>query len=223
MLKIDKKIVGYKVLTKDNEIIDSSIDTVDLSNAVKILDVVTENVAYTRHAREEVLSGRTYKIRPQNSTSSYYITINNQTINGVSTPMEIFINSKNIEHFQWMQLATRLISAVFRKGGDIDFIIEELQAIHDPMGGYWGKDRFTGKGKFFKSIINEIGDVVKEHLETGMEIIEIEEAEQVREEVIEDVQGYPESATVCSKCSIKAVVILDGCATCLDCGDSKCG
>lgn len=112
--------------------------------------------------RQSKLSGKTYKIKVNDY--SYYITINNQEIDGVIRPIEIFINSKNIEHFQWVTLVTRLISAIFRKGGDFEFIIDELAAIHDPKGGYWGKDRLTGKAIYYNSIINEIGSVVKEHL-----------------------------------------------------------
>jgi hypothetical protein len=112
--------------------------------------------------RESKLSGKTYKIKVNNY--SYYITINNQEINGVIKPIEIFINSKNIEHFQWVTLVTRLLSAIFRKDGDFTFIIDEFAAIHDPKGGYWGKNRLTGKAIYYNSIINEIGAVIDEHL-----------------------------------------------------------
>jgi len=212
MQKIDKKIVSYKVIDKTKEV-----------------TLPEELPKFVRHEREEVLHGRAYKIKPAGQDDSYYIIINNQIIDGIQRPMEIFINSKNVEHFQWIQLVTRLVSAIFRKGGDYSFIVEEFKAIHDPKGGYWGKDRITGKGIFYSSMLNEIGAVIDEHIRytTGnIEEISIEPMELFHETLVEnlkEVSEFPENAALCAKCSHKSVVILDGCATCLNCGDSKCG
>jgi hypothetical protein len=170
-----------------------------------------------------------------------YVTINDMILNlGTEheqrRPFEIFINSKNMDHFQWIVALTRLMSAVFRKGGDVTFLAEELQAVFDPKGGY-----FKPGGKFMPSIIAEIGAVIEHHLQKIglMEKEELSEQQQLildqkraEAEVLEqkktiaeqDSDGtYPASATLCNKCSTKAVVIMDNCATCLSCGYSKCG
>lgn len=148
MNKIEGKIVGYQVKTKLEP------------QLTKLKEGINENTK-----RENTLSGRTYKIKPSTGEDSYYITINNQVVEGKQHPIEIFINSKNVAHFQWVTVITRMLSAVFRKGGDVHFLVEELSAIYDPIGGYWGKDRVTGKGKQYKSIIHELGDVIEEHLD----------------------------------------------------------
>jgi hypothetical protein len=215
MNKITGKIVGYKVLKPD----EPKLDLTALSKPKGINETIE---------RDDVISGKTYKIRPSNGNDSYYITINNQMIDGIRYPMEMFINSKNVEHFQWIAAITRMISAVFRKGGDIHFIVDELSVIHDPIGGYWGKDRLTGKGKYYKSIIHELGSVVEEHLaklaiKNGL--VKPVTVESIKEEKAtkEDADSYPPNATSCKLCQHRAVVTLDGCATCLNCGDSKCG
>ena len=141
-----------------------------------------------------------------------------------------------MDHFQWIVALTRLMSAVFRKGGDVTFLAEELQAVFDPKGGY-----FKPGGKFMPSIIAEIGAVIEHHLQKIglMEKEELSEQQQLildqkRAEVeIEAARRavavagsdgeYPASATLCNKCHTKAVVIMDNCATCLSCGYSKCG
>jgi hypothetical protein len=138
MNKIDKSIIGYKVkLSKPSSI-----------------NEFTE--------RSEVLHGYTYKFKP--TEHAYYITINNIVIDGKEHPFEVFINSKDMANFEHISAITRLISAIFRKGGDINFVIEELQAICNPVGGYWGKDREgTSKKKFYNSFYNEIGSILAEH------------------------------------------------------------
>lgn len=260
MNKITSKIISYKVLTKDKEEMDVPLEnTASIAPDSKIIGINSEKVAVNpirdKIKRESTLQGSTYKIHPANGTDSYYITINNQLVDNILHPIEIFINSKNVEHFQWVTSITRMISAVFRKGGEYDFIVDELSAIHDPIGGYWGKDRITGKGKFYKSLVHEIGDVIAEHLayikETNLKASYIvEEHTYVEREVLERreelfnnkikqpekstitldtlyieeaVSAFPANATMCKKCSYKSVVILDGCPTCLQCGDSKCG
>ena len=167
MQMITQKIIGYKVKHIDGEGILLPEDINNLPSTSTITEVILEEVPpkgiHEKVKREDTLTGKTYKIRP-GSGESYYITINNQSINEILYPMEIFINSKDVKHFQWVASITRMISAVFRKGGSIEFIVDELSAIHDPAGGYWGKDRITGKSIFYQSIVHEIGDVIKEHL-----------------------------------------------------------
>ena len=199
MNKIDQKIVGYKVLTDNDQV-------------QHVIQEMHEGVE-----RPDTLSGTTYKIKPQNLDHAVYITINDMVLNNEAHPFEIFINSKNMESFQWVLAITRLISAIWRKGGNTAFLIDELKAVCDPNGGYWSK--INGKGVFMKSVVSEIGFVIEKHLNRQTEIVIADNSNA------EDVQWvvFPEHATLCPKCSIKAVVSADGCATCLNCGDSKCG
>ena len=190
--------------------------------------------------RPECLQGATYKLKPVSMEHAMYVTINDVVLNPGTAqehhrPFEIFINSKNMEDFQWVVALTRIMSAVFRKGGDVTFVVEEMKAVFDPKGGYWK----PGTGVFVPSVVAEIGMVIEQHLVSiGMlQKPQMSEAQQAH--VAEKRQaagvpvatglapgseaGYPASATSCAKCHQKAVVVLDGCATCLSCGWSKCG
>ncbi len=145
-------------------------------------------------------------------------------------PYEIFINSKNMEHFQWVLALTRVISAVFRKGGDACFLVEELKAVFDPRGGYFKKG-----GVFMPSLVAEIGHAIETHLKRiGM--IKTEKLSDQHQQFLEEKRrefeakhgesegnAFPEQAILCPKCSTKAMVLMDGCMTCLNCGESKCG
>ena len=167
-----------------------------------------------------------------------YVTINDIILNlgtphESRRPFEIFINCKNLDHHQWIVALTRLMSAVFRKGGDVTFLVEELKAVFDPRGGYWKPG-----GKFMPSLVAEIGDVVEKHLveiglmkrpgldERRQKLIEEKRAQFEAESRQQDAfaeSPFPEGAQLCGKCNHAAVVLLDGCMTCLNCGDSKCG
>jgi hypothetical protein len=121
---------------------------------------------HERLERPEVLIGSTYKIKTPISDHAMYVTINDIVLNEGTEyeqrrPFEIFINSKNLDHFQWIVALTRIISAVFRKGGDVTFLVDELKAVFDPRGGYWQPG-----GKFMPSIIAELGYVIEKHLQT---------------------------------------------------------
>jgi hypothetical protein len=193
---------------------------------------------HERMQRPDVLIGSTYKIKTPVSDHAMYVTINDIVLNeGTDSerrlPFEIFINSKNLDHFQWIVALTRIISAVFRKGGDISFMVEELKAVFDPRGGYWQPG-----GKFMPSIIAELGYVIEKHLQT-IGVLERPEMDEHRIKLIaqkrEEFESrnkqldalskghYPEGAQLCGKCSTPALIMLDGCMTCLNCGDSKCG
>jgi hypothetical protein len=199
--KIDKKIVGYKVV-KDGEGIVSEVNEIkDMHEGIK---------------RSEVLTGKTYKITPPAYDHAVYITINDMELDGKVYPYEIFINSKNLESFQWVLALTRLISATWRKGGNTHFLIEELKAVFDPHGGY-----YSGK-KFYPSLVAHIGSVIEKHL-GGKEDLSVEQKEYIESKGIDISEGYPANATLCGKCGERAVVIIDNCATCLSCADSKCG
>ena len=186
--------------------------------------------------RPGLLHGSTYKIITPQSEHALYVTINDIILNPgteheLRRPFEIFINSKNMDHFQWIVALTRIISAVFRKGGDVTFLVEELHSVFDPRGGYFKKG-----GKFAPSLVSEIGDVLEHHLrqigilkDDGPDVhqrayLEEKKAKLAAQGAGEAVDGsYPDNATLCAKCFTKAVMLLDGCLTCLNCGDSKCG
>lgn len=186
--------------------------------------------------RPELLLGSTYKIKTPLSDHALYVTINDVILNQgteheARRPFEIFLNSKNMENFQWVVALTRVISAVLRKGGDVTFLVEELKGVFDPQGGY-----FKTGGRYMPSLVAEIGDALESHLKR-IGVLEAEELSEVQKEILaekraeyeaanqeaDDSGGFPPSATLCAKCNTKALIIMDGCKTCLSCGDSKCG
>jgi len=131
--------------------------------------------------RDEVLNGYTYKIKIAQDSPAWYITINNIEVGGVISPFELFISTKDMGNFEWISAIARLISAVFRRGGNVEFLVEELLAIHNPKGGYWGISHEGKKKRYYNSILNEVGIIIKLHLErlkvdncsTMKEIIEV--------------------------------------------------
>ena len=188
--------------------------------------------------RPEMLVGSTYKVKTPVSDHAMYVTINDFILNEGTEhekrrPFEIFINSKNLDHYQWIVALTRIMSAVFRKGGDVAFLVDELKAVFDPRGGYWQPG-----GKFMPSIIAELGYIVERHLtQIGMigspepskeqrRALERKRAEFQAQSSQQDAfaeNSFPAGAQLCAKCSTAASVMLDGCLTCLNCGYSKCG
>ena len=178
-----------------------------------VTDTITHELMHEAIERPETLVGTTYKISPPDDISqhSLYITINDVLLNEGTEqeqrhPYEVFINSKNMENFQWIVALTRILSAVFRKGGDIAFLVEELNSVFDPRGGYWKRG-----GVYMPSLVAEIGHVIERHLK-NIGVIDVSVTNE----------DFPEHAQLCSKCNTKALVISDGCATCLACGDSRC-
>jgi len=232
-IKIDSPIVGYAVAKED----------ADDQAAEKALqgEKQPENVIqmHEKIERPEMLIGSTYKVKTPLSEHALYITINDiilnhGTPNELRRPFEVFINSKSMDHFQWIVALTRIISAVFRKGGDVTFLVDELRSVFDPRGGYFKKG-----GKYMPSIVAEIGDSIECHLRMiGM--IKDEGLDEHQQKLIDEkrkqfegavaqseskgeAKDFPASAQLCNKCSTKAVIKMDGCMTCLNCGDSKCG
>lgn len=226
--KIDSKIIAFSVKSPEQE----------APQAVSDKPEVEVQHMHEHMQRPEKLLGTTYKLKtPEHiSEHSLFITLNDVvlnegTVHEVRRPFEIFINSKSLEHYQWIVALTRIMSAVFRKGGDCTFLVEELRSVFDPRGGYWNK------GKYVPSLIAEIGNVIEQHLiEIGMLGKPEEDAHQQAfldakkaelgaqaEAAKEESGGFPPSATLCYKCHNKSVVVKDGCQTCLNCGDSKCG
>lgn len=236
-IKIEQNIVGYSIKKDDEEEQQPALpERVRMHEEIK---------------RPDELRGSTYKIKTPMSEHALYITINDIVLN-INTeheqqwPFEIFINSKNMEHFQWVLALTRVISAVFRKGGDITFMADEMKQVFDPQGGYFKKG-----GKFMPSLVAEIGDVLETHMkkigliqpdELSVEQLALmdekraaleahndansvaaAEAADTPAETEQDAPAFPPGSQLCKKCSVKAAVVLDGCLTCLNCGDSKCG
>ncbi len=234
MKEITQNISAAKVkITEPSPVLDA---TKDNTNTMANLTEKTK--------RPEMLVGSTYKIKPPISDHALYITVNDILLNQGTTqevrrPFEIFVNSKNMEFYSWIVALTRVISAVFRKGGDCTFLVEELKAVFDPKGGYYQ----PGTGIFMPSVVADIGHVIETHLKTldmlpkseidahqqaylqqKRQAVMTENANQTDSESKENQQlNFPAMASSCKKCHQTSVVLLDGCATCLNCGDSKCG
>jgi hypothetical protein len=269
-VRIDKKIKGYAVVTAEDKAKEAlKADSVSRAQAEAELPVADVIQMHERIERPDVLIGSTYKIKSPLVEHAMYVTINDIVLNAgteheLRRPFEVFINSKSMEHFQWIVALTRIMSAVFRKGGDVTFLVEEMKAVFDPKGGY-----FKAGGVYMPSLVAELGMIIEDHLKSiGMmhdpemsehqraliaekrrayeqrskknsdvaaagemggamvDVVGDNGADERSEEVIEvtgDGASFPPSASMCHKCSTKAVVIMDGCATCLNCGYSKCG
>jgi len=208
--KIEKQITAYEVVNQDQEKEDANV-----THIAPLLE------------RDDVLEGTTYKIKTPNSEHAMYITINDVVVNAGTPdehrrPFEVFINSKNMEHFMWIVALTRVLSAIFRKGGDVTFLVEEMKAVFDPRGGYYKRG-----GKYMPSIVAEIGEVIQQHLiKIGMMDGQLAtpELEAKRQEAKEKLgEDAVAKGNLCDKCGAMAVIRLDNCNTCLECGDSKCG
>lgn len=226
-IRINEKITGYQVVKAEadnNETRESVID-----NVVHM---------HEKLERPESLMGSTYKIKTPLSEHAMYLTINDIVLNldtehEKRRPFEIFVNSKNMDHFQWVVALTRVVSAVFRKGGDVTFLVEELQSVFDPRGGYFNK------GKYVPSLVAAIGNVIETHMKM-IGLIPTEELSEHQKKLLQEKREqlesknssatsndssseFPAEAQLCEKCMTKAVIKLDGCMTCLSCADSKCG
>ncbi|HVR81043.1 MAG TPA: NrdJb [Luteimonas sp.] len=274
-VKIDKKIKGYAVVSAEDKARAVQADAVPRAVVEAQLHAPEKHVAdviqmHERIERPEILIGSTYKIKSPLFEHALYVTINDIVLNAGSEheqrrPFEIFINSKNMDHFQWIVALTRIMSAVFRKGGDVTFLVDEMKAVFDPKGGY-----FKAGGVYMPSLVAELGAIVEDHLKSiglmhdpemspaaramiaekraayeqrakkksdvspapapslanagegrGGVALDPNAAEDI--EVTGDGASFPPSAAMCHKCNNKSVVMMDGCATCLNCGYSKCG
>lgn len=257
-VKIEKKITGYAVVSAADKA--ASADAADRALSGPALPTAEVIQMHERIERPEILIGNTYKIKSPLVEHAMYVTINDIVLNADTEhesrrPFEIFINSKSMEHFQWIVALTRIMSAVFRKGGDVTFIVDEMKAVFDPKGGY-----FKAGGVYMPSLVAELGSIVEDHLKSiGMmhdpdmsdatraliaekraafAKLDLKKNADVSQrgasaagsqgarediEVTGDGAVFPPSATMCHKCSTKALVMMDGCATCLNCGYSKCG
>jgi ribonucleoside-diphosphate reductase alpha chain len=166
--------------------------------------------------RRGVLPGFTYKLRWPDSDHAIYITVNDLIeASGRRRPFEIFINSKNMEHFAWTVALTRMISAVFRRGGDVSFVVEELKAVFDPRGGQWME------GRYVPSLLAAIGSVIEKHMiDTGfLKTSDVRDA-GARRIAVGEAGSAP--GKQCPKCGEPALVNQEGCDFCLSCGYSRC-
>jgi len=250
-IRIDKKIKGFTVQSAEDKQRAADAPVAPAAPAAEAPRRGAEVIQmHEQIERPEVLVGSTYKIKSPLFEHALYVTINDIVLNPGTAhesrrPFEIFINSKNMDHFQWVVAITRIMSAVFRKGGDVTFLVEELKAVFDPRGGY-----FKAGGVYMPSIVAEIGAVIEDHLKTiGMIVDDELSPEQValiaekraayeaglkkNADVSaastaaaasnEDAGSFPPGATLCHKCNTTAMIVMDGCQTCLACGYSKCG
>ncbi|WP_374609497.1 NrdJb [Thermomonas sp.] len=263
-VRIEKKIKGYAVVTPEDKAKEAvKADSVSRAQVEAELPVADVIQMHERIERPEVLIGSTYKIKSPLVEHAMYVTINDIVLNAGTDhehrrPFEVFINSKSMEHFQWIVALTRIMSAVFRKGGDVTFLVEEMKAVFDPKGGY-----FKAGGVYMPSLVAELGMIIEDHLKSIGMMHDPEMSEHQRALIAEKRRAYetqqrskknsdvtppagstvagstathhedievtgdgavfPPTATMCHKCSTKALVLMDGCATCLNCGYSKCG
>jgi hypothetical protein len=274
-VRINKKIKGYQVLGNEARAApETEIPQTEapVENEFKVIQM------HEKLERPGTLIGATYKIKSPLFEHALYVTINDIVLNEgtefeMRRPFEIFINSKNMDHFQWIVALTRIMSAVFRKGGDVTFLVEELKAVFDPRGGY-----FKAGGVYMPSIVAELGNIIEQHLKMIGLIKDTELSDAQRKLIAEkraayerksakkkpeistagemggamvepgaveldanpsaessrrtpepsdsdtDTAGsFPPGAMMCGKCNTQALVLLDGCQTCLNCGYSKCG
>ncbi|MBK3774503.1 adenosylcobalamin-dependent ribonucleoside-diphosphate reductase [Azospirillum brasilense] len=173
--------------------------------------------------RPETLPGETYKVRWPDSDHAMYITINDIVEDGRRRPFEVFINSKNMEHYAWTVALTRMISAVFRRGGEVGFVVEELKAVFDPRGGAWMQ------GRYVPSLLAAIGDVIERHLKAidmlpddgALSAPPSADFEPASATVVSGTE--PTNLRQCPKCGQPGLIRQEGCDTCLSCGYSKCG
>jgi hypothetical protein len=246
-IEIKNKIVGYEVVSNEtdmSQVNEAENKTSENEQADKGSAEIIQ--MHEKLERPEMLLGSTYKIKTPQSEHALYVTINDVLLNQgteheMRRPYEIFINSKNMDHFQWIVALTRIISAVFRKGGDATFLVDELRSVFDPRGGYYKKG-----GKYKPSLVAEIGDAIECHMkmigmikDNGMDAGQRDMLDAKRKEYeaihcndsnnnvskdrSNEATDFPPSSQLCKKCNTRAVISMDGCMTCLNCGDSKCG
>lgn len=205
--------------------------------AVEVLDTATAVSADTPHIqelnervkREKVLHGSTYQLKTPLSEYTWYITINNIILNEGTEhekiqPFEIFFNTKDVTSYQWMIFASRLLSAVFRKGGDIKFILDEMAAVYQPNGGY------LKQGGYVPSLVAEIGRIIEIHFKSiGLlaqdeplpAMLDLQHKAANDTQILDDKNAN--NVEVCPKCGARAYTRVEGCATCTVCYYSKCG
>lgn len=204
--KITQKITSWKIAKEDME---------QEQPLIPLVEVMHDGIK-----RNDELDGRTYKIKIAALEHAVYVTVNRMMVDGVYYPYEAFINSKNVEHLQYITAITRLISSVMRKGGNVRFIAGELMQVYDPSGGHWTKKGANGeKPRFMPSLTAEIGLCLEKHFDY-IDMLNGEHKDCKRREPLienkepiqsdQEEENFPPSATKCTKCRAKAVVMKDG-------------
>ena len=240
-VKIDRKIVDYQVVKESAKQVTAPAKEPKVIKSNTIAEVIELQPVLQR---PDNLDGSTYKIKTPLSEHALYVTINDITIKGKRRPFEIFINSKNMEHYAWTVGLTRMISAVFRRGGDVSFVVEELKAVFDPRGGQW-----VG-GRYVPSLLAAIGSVIERHMiDIGFLAAPGQLANDADKQL--NVMGMntdyargnnsgrdgnsgqdntPPNRGLsgspfqqCPKCAQASLMRQEGCDTCTSCGYSKCG
>ncbi len=198
--------------------VSESADTAPGESAAAPHEVEGGDVVYMSEPldRPQSLEGSTYKLKWPDSEHAIYLTINDIVIGGRRRPFEVFINSKNMEHYAWTLALTRMISAVFRRGGDVSFVVEELKAVFDPRGGAWVK------GKYIPSILAAIGGVIEQHM-VNIGFLEGEGMGLKSDPQAQVVNMDAPRGKACPSCGQYDMVMIEGCMTCRSCGHSKCG
>ncbi|HCQ66089.1 MAG TPA: adenosylcobalamin-dependent ribonucleoside-diphosphate reductase [Rhodobacteraceae bacterium] len=202
---------------RPNEVTGSVLSVSEKADAAPESDLGAEVIYISEPLdRPGALEGTTYKLKWPESEHAIYITVNDLLVGGLRRPFEVFINSKNMEHFAWTVALTRMISAVFRRGGDVSFVVEELKAVFDPRGGAW-----MG-GKYVPSILAAIGGVIERHMiETGFIA---GEGMGLKADPHADVVNLgTHRGPACPRCGQYEMRMVEGCMTCAACGYSKCG
>jgi len=219
-----KGCTTYRTNAIANAVLETEPVSVDVQTALPLEAPVVPSggkgdIVYMQQPleREKSLPGFTYKLKWPDSAHAIYITVNDIIQNGRRRPFEVFINSKNMEHYAWTVALTRMISAVFRRGGDVSFVVEELKAVFDPRGGQWMD------GKYVPSLLAAIGGVIERHMiDTGFLKAGDNGADKAgAERLVVGNNGGPVGA-ICPKCGEAALVFQEGCVSCLSCAYSKC-
>lgn len=246
-IEISKKITGVSVLSKEIN---------KENNAANAIEKEAQQVELIQETkRPKQLDSRTYKIKASSGYEhAYYVSISNVVLNEGTTlkevrPYEIFINTKDKINVQWVHALTFMMSAIFRKGGEYMFLLDELREVSSPNAGWFGQHTRGGNPRYIESMVSAIADTIAYHVEQtcgvgvkeielsneAKEIIEEKKAEYLKKhasaiastitstESVDEDAGMP-NAQDCPKCKVSnAVIKLDGCLTCVSCGDSKCG
>ncbi|WP_170436401.1 adenosylcobalamin-dependent ribonucleoside-diphosphate reductase [Ruegeria arenilitoris] len=204
---------GWLLLGNSVEIAREVISNTDAEPQIPHGDVIYMSEPLDR---PQSLEGSTYKLKWPDSEHAIYLTINDIVIGGRRRPFEVFINSKNMEHYAWTLALTRMISAVFRRGGDVSFVVEELKAVFDPRGGAWVQ------GKYIPSILAAIGGVIEQHM-IAIGFLEGEGMGLKSDPQAQVVNMDAPRGKACPSCGQYDMVMIEGCMTCRSCGHSKCG
>jgi hypothetical protein len=245
-IEISKKITGVSVVNKGNSSLEKDNNSVSApEKTVQPIEVIEKT------KRPTELDSRTYKIKASSGYEhAYYVSISNVILNEGTAleevrPYEIFINTKDRVSVQWVHALTFMMSAVFRKGGEYMFLLDELREVSSPNAGWFGQHTRGGNPRYIESMVSAIADTIAYHVEKtcGVVIKEINLSSETKEiieekkakylknhtsntvptEVTNEDAGMP-NAMDCPKCKVRnAVIKLDGCLTCVSCGDSKCG